>query len=132
MPSRKITDLNQIGSISDDDLLLIRELIAGFDRNMTVSQLAAKLTAVKTTVLSVTGYINSSTTLSVVSSGANYTKSGDSGNLKTASEFLNLEYIQVFLNGVALTKGVDVIWVSSTSFNLSTDIDVGDKILILS
>ena len=105
MPSRKITDLDPISSVTSEDLILIRELVAGYDRNMSVSQLAAKLTAVKNTGLTITGFIVSTTTLSVTSNGTNFVKSGDNGNLGASdSEFLSIEFIQCFLNGVLNTE----------------------------
>jgi len=133
MPSRKITDLDPISSVASEDLILIRELVAGYDRNMSVSQLAAKLTAVKNTGLTITGFIVSTTTLSVTSNGTNFVKSGDNGNLGASdSEFLSIEFIQCFLNGVALIKGTEMIWISSTSFSISVDLDLGDKLIVLS
>lgn len=133
MPNRKITDLAQIAALSDNDLLFIRELVAGYDRNMTVAQLASKLTAVKNTKLSITGFITASTTLSVISSGTNYNKTGDNGDLQISSgNFLTVEYLQLFLNGVALVKGVEAIWMSNSTFTLSIDLDVGDVVIILS
>ena len=133
MPNRKITDLVQIGAISDNDLMLIREFAAVYDRKMTVAQLADKLTAIRTTRLTINDYIVGGTSFAINSSGVNYTKSGDTGDLGSSSSiFNNTEHIQIFLNGVSLIKGSDVVWLSSVSFSLLDAVDDEDDIIVLS
>lgn len=93
----------------------------------------AALTATRTTTLTVSGSIAALTTLSTTGSGANYTWYGDSGNIgASAGVFAAAEAIQVFQNGVLLEKGTNVIWMTATSFRVSTALDSGDIITILS
>lgn len=94
---------------------------------------AVDLYPTRTTRIEITGYIADLTTFSITSSGANYTKSGDDGNLKISESVFNeSEPIMFFLNGVYLYKGTEVNWVSEFSFNLSSPVDNGDNIYILS
>ena len=87
----------------------------------------------KTTILTVTGQIAAGTNFSVTSSGANYTMSGDAGDLLASAALFNAAAsISVFLNGAYLTKSTDVTWQSSTTFQLNVIVDNGDEIIILS
>ena len=62
----------------------------------------------KTTILAVTGTIAAGTNFSVTSSGVNYTKTGDDGNLQASDEiFQAQERIMIFCNGVYQRKGTD-------------------------
>lgn len=89
--------------------------------------------ATNTTKLAITGTIAASTNFSVTSSGVDYTKSGDSGDLLASSAlFEAAEYIEVMLNGVYMVKGVQVTWQSQTAFQLNSIVDSGDEIIILS
>lgn len=89
--------------------------------------------ATNTTKLAVTDTIAVSTTFSVTSSGVNYTKSGDSGDLlASAALFQAAEYIEVMLNGVYMIKGSNITWQSQTSLQLDVIVDNGDEIIILS
>lgn len=89
--------------------------------------------ATKTTKLAITGEIAAGTNFSVTSSGVNYTKSGDSGDLlASAALFEAAEYITVLLNGVYMIKGVQAVWQSQTAFRLNIIVDSGDEIIILS
>ena len=87
----------------------------------------------KQTKLNITGHINSGTVFSAVSSGVNYVKTGQSPDLSSdATGFNTSATIQVFLNGAVQEKGIEVAWLSSTSFTLNKDLDNGDWISILS
>ena len=89
--------------------------------------------ATNTTKLAITAQIAAATNFSVTSSGADYTKSGDSGDLLASSAlFQAAEYIEVMLNGVYLIKGSNATWQSQTSFQLDSIVDNGDEIIILS
>lgn len=88
--------------------------------------------ATNTTKLAITGEIAAGTNFSTTSSGANYTKSGDNGDILTsAALFEAAEFIFVLLNGVYLIKGSNTTWQSQTSFQLDVIVDNGDEIIIL-
>ena len=90
-------------------------------------------TSTLTTTLSVTGSINSGVTLSAVSSGVSYTKTGDNGFLGNSStDFANFENIQIYLNGLLLEKGADIIYISSSTFSINKKLHLGEKIIIFS
>jgi len=89
----------------------------------------------KTTSISATGSILSGAVYDVTTGfvGVDYTTSGDTGDLKaTASLFNNNEGVMVFLNGMYLIKGVDVVWATATTFVLNFEIDNTDEIIALS
>ncbi len=89
--------------------------------------------ALVNTTLTITGATPASTALSLTASGATWTKTGDNGFLGTSnSVFLENESIDIRLNGVSQIKGSDAVYVTSTSFSLSTPIDPGDIIHIIS
>ena len=103
---------------------------ARFSRGTFYSLLA---TAWAVTRLDITGTINANVTFSVNSSGVNYTKSRDDGNLGVdAAEFLSDARIEILPNGLGTRKGVDVVWISVTSFQISKKFYNGDFITIKS
>ena len=83
------------------------------------------------TSLDITGVIAALTAYSVTASGANYTKSGDDGNLgPNAASFNDSVGIRVELNGVNQEKSTEAVWVSSTTFTLSVPTNFPDVIKI--
>ena len=85
------------------------------------------------TKLSITGNKAAGSTLSVVSSGVNYVKSQEDGNLLESSELFNAHIIvSIYLNGIYQNKGTQATWVSAYSFTLDTTLDNGDEIIIIS
>jgi len=87
----------------------------------------------ETTSLVITGTILANTAFSVTSSGVNYTKSGDDGNLAaSAGLFKETEAVSIFLNGIYQNKGTNAVWLSATSFKLDVAVDNGDEITIIS
>lgn len=87
----------------------------------------------RTTTLSITGRIAPYTNFSVTSSGTNYTKTGDDGDLREASDKFNLdESREILLNGVYQEKGLNAIWNSRYNFQLDITVDNGDIITIKS
>lgn len=69
----------------------------------------------------------------VTVSTANYTKTGDDGNLlNTETEFNEAAQIGVYLNGVYQVKGAEAVWKSAESFQLNQAVDINDEIVILS
>jgi hypothetical protein len=86
-----------------------------------------------TTRLLIKGSKSTSSVYSVTSSGVNYAQEGDDGLLSDSAEIFNASCsVFLFLNGLNLTKGTQVIWLSPTSFQLEADVDNGDEIVILS
>ena len=86
-----------------------------------------------TTLLTVIHPMPAGSEFFVNSSGTNYIKERDNGNLGADSnEFLNNEKIQIYLNGNNMVKGDHVSWTSSTSFVFGFDVDPGDFIKIVS
>jgi hypothetical protein len=84
------------------------------------------------TKLAMTGQIPSGSTYSTTSGGPNYTKSGADGYiLSDAAEFNTSPESSIYLNGVYLVKGTEVVWLSSVSFELNLTVDNGDEIIIL-
>ena len=91
------------------------------------------VSSTKTTRLLITGSKSASSVYSVTSSGVNYTQEGDDGLLSNSADVFNASCsVFVFLNGLSLTKGTQVIWLSTTSFQLEAAVDNGDEIVILS
>lgn len=89
--------------------------------------------ASKNTTILVTGTINSGTTISLIGSGVNYTKSGDNAFLgNSALEFQQDEKVLVYRNGQLLSKVTEVNFVSSTSISLNAKLYVDEELLILS
>jgi len=87
----------------------------------------------KTTILTVTGAIAAGTNFSVTSSGVNYTKTGDDGNLQSSDAlFQTQEHIMIFCNGVYQRKGIDATWIGQATFQLDIIQDTDDEIIILS
>lgn len=85
------------------------------------------------TLLSITTTIPSGSTYDVTSSGAGYTKTRDNGFLGAdATAFNKTEYLQVYLNGMLMNKSVDVVWLSTNTFQLNYIVDNGDEIIIIS
>ena len=83
------------------------------------------------TSLDITGNIAALTAFSVVASGVNYTKSDDDGYIGlTAAIFNDSVGILILLNGVEQEKSTQAVWVSSTTFTLSTETFIGDVIKI--
>jgi hypothetical protein len=86
-----------------------------------------------TTRILITGNKAVSSIYSTTSSGVNYTQAGDDGDIGESAEVFNASCsVFVFLNGLNLTKGTQVIWLSATSFQLEAIVDNGDAIVILS
>ena len=93
--------------------------------------LALAVDTVKTR-LDITGSIAVLTTLTTNASGANFTKSGDSVYLgANDTEFNDNEKIKIFVNGVLNQRGVDAIFVTSHSFQVTTALDNTDNIVII-
>jgi len=126
---RKITDYANTGGVfaveafsanveANDEIYLIHKSI---------------LSSTRTTGLAITGAKPAGSTYTVTSSGANYTKSGDDGDLLASEALFNTaESISIFLNGVYQDKGVHAVWASASSFTLDQAVDNGDEIIILS
>jgi hypothetical protein len=86
----------------------------------------------KKKVISITGYIIKDTIIDVNTSGVNYTVDGDIIDLESSELVFNdNKIIYITQNGVDQEKGVDVLWCSNISFKFNIDLDVLDKILIL-
>ena len=86
-----------------------------------------------TTKITVTGTIAANTNFSTTSSGANYTKAGDDGDLRADEPgFHAAPFVQIYLNGVLKWKGSGAVWKGQTSFRLDTPVDSGDEIIVLS
>jgi hypothetical protein len=91
------------------------------------------VSSTKTTKLSITGSKPVSSVYSVTSGGPGYEKTGDDGDLGTTEVAFNASCsLFVFLNGLNLSKGVQVIRLSPTTFQLEAIVDNGDELLILS
>jgi hypothetical protein len=87
----------------------------------------------RTTTLSITGRIVQYTNFSVTSSGTDYTKTGDDGDLRETSDKFNLdESREILLNGVYQEKGLNAIWISRYTFQLDITVDNGDIITVRS
>lgn len=87
---------------------------------------------IKKKAISITGYIIKDTIINVNTSGTNYIVDGDSIDLESSELiFNNNKVIYITQNGVTQEKGVDVVWCSNISFKFNIDLDVLDKILIL-
>lgn len=85
------------------------------------------------TRLSVTGSISSGSVFDVTSSGVNYVKTGDNGDLETTNVlFNNNKDIFALLNGVELEKSIEFVWVSQTTCQINFNLDNGDVLLIYS
>lgn len=122
-----VTTLNT----TDEIMILQSDIVRKTD--LATLSTALLSTFKNTTTLSVTGQIAASTNFSVTSSGVNYTKSGDSGDLLASAALFNgAEYIKIFLNGIYQDKGVHSVWVTQYSFTLDIIVDSGDEIIILS
>jgi len=93
--------------------------------------LERNITAQKTTVLTITANIAEGETYSVIANGTGYTKTGDDGDLKGSADSLLKSRTQGYLNGMLMQKGIDYIWVSSTTFTLEHEVDGTDVIIIL-
>lgn len=99
----------------------------------TVDIPATPSVVIKKTRLEAVGHVVAGSPLSVVASGVGYIKSGDNGFLEISSIlFISNNNIQICPGGAEEVKGVDVVWVNSNTFTLSTDLDPGDYILIYS
>jgi len=83
------------------------------------------------TILTITANIAEGETYSVVTSGTGYTKTGDDSDLKNSAALLLDSRVQGYLNGTLMQKGVDYIWVSSTTFTLEHEVDDTDVIIFL-
>ena len=91
------------------------------------------LSQVKITKLSITSNIAALTNFSVTANGTGYTHSGSAGYLlPSAALFNSTDKIAIYLNGTYQLKGVHAVWQSSASFQLSSIVDGGDEIVIIS
>lgn len=80
----------------------------------------------------VTGSILSGATINANAAGVNHTVEGDSVNFGiNAGEFAANDSIYIALNGIDQEKGIDVIYVSSSSFETIVNFDAGDIIIIM-
>ena len=134
MPKINNTDIYINEAPTADATIIFSREADGGTRSMKFSDMLVWIgaTATKTTKLAITDSKVSGSTYSVTSSGVDYTKSGDDGNLlSTAVGFNGAEYIGIFLNGVYQGR-THAVWASATSFTLDTAVDNGDEIIILS
>lgn len=116
-----ITKLNFRDSLSADEAVNV-------DAAVTESSSTGYTTVIEITAAKAKGSV-----YSTVEDGTGYTKTGDDANLLVnASSFNNEEVIEVFYNGAYCHKGQDVVWQSSSTFELNIQADIGDKIIILS
>lgn len=93
----------------------------------------ARETAKYTTVLKITVDSPSGTSFFTNSSGTNYIKSGDDGDLRiTSADFLNDKIVQFYLNGANLIKSERVSWTGQYSFNFLFGTSKDDWIKIIS
>lgn len=88
---------------------------------------------IKTTLLTAIRKIAAGVTFFTDSSGANYIKEGDDGDLRDGPDaFKKTEQLQIYLNGSNLVKGEQVMWSSKWSFVFGFGMDPGDSIKIIS
>lgn len=86
----------------------------------------------KTKKISFTGFVAKETSINVNSDGVNYTVSGDILNLGIDAEaFNNNKLIYITYNGVDQEKGVDIIYLTDTTFKIIDDVDENDDIIIM-
>lgn len=89
--------------------------------------------ATKTTLLTLIAGVPANTLFSVIASSGYYTKTLDDGYLgEDQDAFIAEEHIQVYLNGLNLIKGSEVLWETPTSFKISSILDIDDIIKVLS
>jgi len=88
----------------------------------------------KKRIIKAIGNVPFNTNLSIVSNGLNYNSSGDAAmTLVDENTMKNWDKVKIFINGVkAILEGVDrdVIFLDSTNFKLSHDLDNGDVVEI--
>lgn len=72
----------------------------------------------------VTGAGSISGTCAVIGQPANIILPSSAGQFNEAAD------LKIFINGVLAERGVDVVWVSSTSFSLGADFEAGEIIEI--
>ena len=131
MSTKKISELDQIITPADSNMMPIVDSFSS-TKKINLTQISNFINFISTT-LTVINSIVWGTTLSVISSGTDYTKSGADGNLRTSAALFNSTgNVAIYLNGIYQEKGVEAIWASSDSFSLSTTVDGGDIITIIS
>lgn len=96
------------------------------DTGDTIIILTRPLVPTRTTIISITGS-KPVATYDVTADGVNYTQTGDDGDLTSFDD----EIVSIFYNGVYCHKGVDVEYVSDTTFTLNVQVDSGDELIIL-
>ena len=93
----------------------------------------ARETAKYTTVLKITVDSPAGTSFFTNSSGTNYIKSGDDGDLRiTGTDFLNDQIVQFYLNGANLIKSEHISRTGQYSFNFWFGTSKDDWIKIIS
>lgn len=90
-------------------------------------------TASRTTILVITVDSPAGTSFFTNSSGTNYIKSGDDGDLRiSGTDFLNDKIVQFYLNGANLIKSEHISWTGQYSFNFGFGTSKDDWIKIIS
>lgn len=89
--------------------------------------------AKKETYLKITAFTAAGTTLSLIASGATFTKAGDNGNFGLNANFLANKDIKVMRNMIELRKVHDsqVTYLTSTTFSVNVDLDIDETITII-
>ena len=106
--------------LNEGDVVFDPPQVGGSD--IPTNQTTVSLTATQTNA-----------TYTVNASGVGYVKTGDDGDLGIdAADFNARESKQIFLNGVAQLKGIDVIYQSAVSFQFMGTVDQDDVFLVVS
>lgn len=84
------------------------------------------------TRLTIIGTIAAGSTFSCIASGPNYTHSGDITSMELSQVLFRLNIdIRIQVNGVEQDKETEILWVSSTTFQLiALPVDAGDILTI--
>lgn len=92
-------------------------------------------TSLLKTLVTATGSVSAGTALALTGGGtANTSRTGSNGYVgPDAPTFAKIQEITIYLNGVMLDKGTDVVWTTATSITLPTiPLDAGDVLTVIS